>query len=38
MVFGIRMIPYGGRYMGEAIVAIRRIEDLILVYLISGLT
>ncbi|CAD6187498.1 unnamed protein product [Caenorhabditis auriculariae] len=26
MLFGIRMIPYGSRYMAEAVVAIRRIE------------
>ncbi|CAJ0582938.1 unnamed protein product, partial [Mesorhabditis spiculigera] len=29
MMFGIRMIPYGGRYMGEALVALRRISQVL---------
>ncbi|KAE9419361.1 hypothetical protein Angca_002423, partial [Angiostrongylus cantonensis] len=28
MLFGIRMIPYGSRYLAEAFVAIRRIQDI----------
>ncbi|VDL72154.1 unnamed protein product [Nippostrongylus brasiliensis] len=30
MLFGIRMIPYGSRYLAEAIVAIRRIQEILL--------
>uniref|UniRef100_F1KQ57 Multidrug resistance-associated protein 5 n=1 Tax=Ascaris suum TaxID=6253 RepID=F1KQ57_ASCSU len=30
MLFGIRMIPYGSRYCAEAIVALRRIQELLL--------
>lgn len=30
MLFGIRMIPYGSRYLAEAIVALRRIQALLL--------
>lgn len=30
MLFGVRMIPYGLRYMGEASVAIRRIQRLLM--------
>uniref|UniRef100_A0A1I7WPX1 ABC transmembrane type-1 domain-containing protein n=1 Tax=Heterorhabditis bacteriophora TaxID=37862 RepID=A0A1I7WPX1_HETBA len=30
MLFGIRMIPYGSRYLAEAIVAIKRIQELLL--------
>ncbi|CAB3400010.1 unnamed protein product [Caenorhabditis bovis] len=30
MLFGIRMIPYGSRYLAEAIVAVRRIEEYLL--------
>jgi hypothetical protein len=29
MLFGIRMIPYGSRYLAEAIVALRRIQALL---------
>lgn len=31
MLFGIRMIPYGSRYLAEAVVAIRRIQEILLV-------
>lgn len=31
MLFGIRMIPYGSRYLAEALVAIRRIQEYLLV-------
>lgn len=31
MLFGIRMIPYGSRYMAEAVVALRRIQEMLLV-------
>lgn len=31
MLFGIRMIPYGSRYLAEAIVAVRRIQEILLV-------
>ncbi|KAI6191326.1 ABC transporter, ATP-binding protein [Aphelenchoides bicaudatus] len=30
MLFGIRMIPYGMRYLGEAFVALRKIQQLLL--------
>lgn len=30
MLFGIRMIPYGSRYLAEAIVAVRRIQEILL--------
>ncbi|EYC42852.1 hypothetical protein Y032_0515g2785 [Ancylostoma ceylanicum] len=30
MLFGIRMIPYGSRYLAEAVVAIRRIQQILL--------
>ncbi|KJH46653.1 ABC transporter, ATP-binding protein, partial [Dictyocaulus viviparus] len=30
MLFGIRMIPYGSRYLAEALVAVRRIQDILL--------
>ncbi|VDM45337.1 unnamed protein product, partial [Toxocara canis] len=30
MLFGIRMIPYGSRYCAEAVVALRRIQELLL--------
>ncbi|KAJ1347866.1 Multidrug resistance-associated protein 5 [Parelaphostrongylus tenuis] len=30
MLFGIRMIPYGSRYLAEAVVAIRRIQEIML--------
>lgn len=30
MVFGIRMIPYGSRYCAEAVVALRRMQELLL--------
>jgi hypothetical protein len=30
MLFGIRMIPYGMRYLGEAMVALRKIQQLLL--------
>ncbi|TKR81617.1 hypothetical protein L596_015460 [Steinernema carpocapsae] len=30
MLFGVRMIPYGSRYMAEAVVALRRITALLL--------
>ncbi|GMT32386.1 hypothetical protein PFISCL1PPCAC_23683, partial [Pristionchus fissidentatus] len=29
MLFGIRMIPYGSRYLAEAIVALRRIQEIL---------
>ena len=31
MLFGIRMIPYGSRYIAEATVALRRIQEILLV-------
>ncbi|VDO55757.1 unnamed protein product [Haemonchus placei] len=31
MLFGIRMIPYGSRYLAEALVAMRRIQEILLV-------
>ncbi|KAK6061463.1 ABC transporter, ATP-binding protein [Cooperia oncophora] len=30
MLFGIRMIPYGSRYLAEALVAVRRIQEILL--------
>uniref|UniRef100_A0A914WGG6 Uncharacterized protein n=1 Tax=Plectus sambesii TaxID=2011161 RepID=A0A914WGG6_9BILA len=30
MLFGIRMIPYGSRYLAEAVVALRRVQELLL--------
>ena len=30
MLFGIRMIPYGARYLGEAYTAIKKIQTLLL--------
>ncbi|KAI6210597.1 ABC transporter, ATP-binding protein [Aphelenchoides besseyi] len=30
MLFGIRMIPYGARYLGEAFAALRKIQQLLL--------
>lgn len=30
MLFGVRMIPYGSRYCAESIVALRRIQALLL--------
>lgn len=30
MLFGIRMIPYGSRYLAEAVVAMRRIQEYLL--------
>lgn len=30
MLFGIRMIPYGTRYIGEASTAIKKIQELLL--------
>ncbi|VDN45727.1 unnamed protein product [Gongylonema pulchrum] len=30
MIFGIRMIPYGTRYCAEALVALRRIQEIFL--------
>uniref|UniRef100_A0A8R1YJA7 ABC transporter ATP-binding protein n=1 Tax=Pristionchus pacificus TaxID=54126 RepID=A0A8R1YJA7_PRIPA len=29
MLFGIRMIPYGSRYLAEAVVALRRIQEVL---------
>ena len=30
MLFGIRMVPYGLRYLGEAFTALRKIQALLL--------
>jgi hypothetical protein len=30
MLFGIRMIPYGARYLGEAYAALKKIQELLL--------
>lgn len=36
MVFGIRMIPYGSRYMAESVVATRRIQEFLMASIVCN--